>query len=479
MLGPVTGLTQTGQSGTSTAFAWNDDLDADFYLVGVDAQTPVQVAALAATVVAPAGSHTVKVAPGLAATPPATLSFSVAPPPPPPVPTGVAPGNVTASSIVLRWNASAGASSYTVFMNGAALSPNPTATSLTINGLQPGTAYQFSVVANGAGLVRGVGADHGDHEHHPAATAAVLGLDRPGAGRRRRARGCGPALRQLQAEALLMLGPVLNLQQTAQDATGTTFSWDAVALADAYAVSLDGTLVSTVTATTVKLTASAGAHTIGVAPVANATPPTTLPFSVSATPPPVPTGLTVVLGPETQPVGVILNWNPSAGAVKYQILENGSALGAEPPVSSGVVVQGQSLGQTYAYQVAAIDAAGNEFGVLRGGERDHPGDLGVGAARPDRAGGHAGDPERGRSGLRPHPDRDRLRLVPGQRRLRVADHSPLVPGHRGGARDHVPLQRGGVQRRRRRAAQRDPDQRHRAQPRRPARDPDRAGGEPR
>lgn len=151
MLAPVTGLTQTGQTGTSTAFAWNDDLDADFYLVGVDGQTPVQVAADMATVVAPAGNHTVSVAPGLAPTPASTLGFSVTPPPPPPVPTGVAPKSVNTSSIVLGWNLSAGASSYTVFLNGSALSPSPTAASLTVNGLQPATAYQFSVVANGVG----------------------------------------------------------------------------------------------------------------------------------------------------------------------------------------------------------------------------------------------------------------------------------------------------------------------------------------
>ena len=86
-----------------------------------------------------------------------------------------------------------------------------------------------------------------------------------------------------------MLGPVLNLQQTAQDASGTTFSWDPVALADSYAVSLDGAVVSTVTATTVTLSAGVGAHTVGVAPVAAPTPPTALAFTVGALPPPVPT----------------------------------------------------------------------------------------------------------------------------------------------------------------------------------------------
>jgi hypothetical protein len=83
-LAPVTGLVQTGQVPPQTSFAWNADPDADFYAVGVDAQTPVQIGTTAATVTASAGGHTLMVAPGLNPTPAATLAFTVPGPPPPP-----------------------------------------------------------------------------------------------------------------------------------------------------------------------------------------------------------------------------------------------------------------------------------------------------------------------------------------------------------------------------------------------------------
>ena len=77
-----------------------------------------------------------------------------------------------------------------------------------------------------------------------------------------------------------MLGPVQNLRQVGQDASGTSFAWDPVALADRYAVSLDGTALTTVTAAAVTVAAGVGAHTLGVAPQAAATAATALAFSV-------------------------------------------------------------------------------------------------------------------------------------------------------------------------------------------------------
>ncbi len=81
-----------------------------------------------------------------------------------------------------------------------------------------------------------------------------------------------------------MLAQVQNLRQTAQDSSGTTFAWDTVVYADEYAVTLDGAAYTTVSQSaspSVKVVAPAGNHTIGVAPVANPTPPVTLPFTVS------------------------------------------------------------------------------------------------------------------------------------------------------------------------------------------------------
>ena len=70
---------------------------------------------------------------------------------PPPVPTGLAASGTTPSSTTLRWNASAGATSYVVFQDGTALSPGPTGTTATITGLSPSTMYQFTVAAIGPG----------------------------------------------------------------------------------------------------------------------------------------------------------------------------------------------------------------------------------------------------------------------------------------------------------------------------------------
>jgi hypothetical protein len=92
-----------------------------------------------------------------------------------------------------------------------------------------------------------------------------------------------------------MLPPVTGLRQVAQDATGTTFSWLFVSDADAYDVTLDGVDVGEVTTTGVEVDPAVGDHTIGVAPVADPTPATTLGFTVPGQVqiPATPTGLVV------------------------------------------------------------------------------------------------------------------------------------------------------------------------------------------
>ncbi len=85
MLAPVTGLVQTAQTPPVTGFAWDPDPGADTYLVGVDAQAPVVVAAVSASVTAAPGAHTLNVAPALTGDPAeAVLGFTVPGPPPPP-----------------------------------------------------------------------------------------------------------------------------------------------------------------------------------------------------------------------------------------------------------------------------------------------------------------------------------------------------------------------------------------------------------
>jgi hypothetical protein len=84
-----------------------------------------------------------------------------------------------------------------------------------------------------------------------------------------------------------MIPAVTGLRQVSQNAaTGATvFAWDVVAEADTYAVMVDGLTVAQVPATAspqVTINASAGSHALGVAPVAAATPPATLRFTVPA-----------------------------------------------------------------------------------------------------------------------------------------------------------------------------------------------------
>jgi hypothetical protein len=92
-----------------------------------------------------------------------------------------------------------------------------------------------------------------------------------------------------------MLPPVTGLRQVAQDSTGTTFSWLFVTDADAYDVTLDGADVGEVATTGVEVDPAPGNHTVGIAPVADPTPATTLAFTVPGQVqiPATPTGLAV------------------------------------------------------------------------------------------------------------------------------------------------------------------------------------------
>ncbi|MEU5158404.1 glycosyl hydrolase family 18 protein [Streptomyces sp. NPDC020875] len=73
------------------------------------------------------------------------------PPVVPPVPTGLAAGTPTATTVPLNWTASAGATQYHVYRNGTKVQ-TATTTSATVTGLTPDTSYQFTVsAANAAG----------------------------------------------------------------------------------------------------------------------------------------------------------------------------------------------------------------------------------------------------------------------------------------------------------------------------------------
>jgi hypothetical protein len=92
-----------------------------------------------------------------------------------------------------------------------------------------------------------------------------------------------------------VLPEVTGLRQVSQDATGTTFSWLFVPNADAYDVTLDGVDAGEVSTTGVEVSPAVGDHVIGIAPVADPTPATTLGFTVPGQEqiPATPTGLVV------------------------------------------------------------------------------------------------------------------------------------------------------------------------------------------
>ncbi len=68
---------------------------------------------------------------------------------PPPTPTGLAVTGVSSSSVSLSWNASSGATGYTVYRNGASAGTTggPNATTFTDQTVAPGTTYTYTVDA--------------------------------------------------------------------------------------------------------------------------------------------------------------------------------------------------------------------------------------------------------------------------------------------------------------------------------------------
>jgi hypothetical protein len=67
----------------------------------------------------------------------------------PPTPTGLTVGTVTSTSVALSWQASAGATGYSVYRGGTKVAIT-TATTATVTGLAPATAYTFTVSATDA-----------------------------------------------------------------------------------------------------------------------------------------------------------------------------------------------------------------------------------------------------------------------------------------------------------------------------------------
>jgi hypothetical protein len=156
-----------------------------------------------------------------------------------------------------------------------------------------------------------------------------------------------------------MIPAVTGLRQVSQNATtgATVFAWNAVTEADTYAVTVDGLTVATVPASaspTVTISgAAAGGHTLGVKPIAAATPPTDLAFTVPVLTPGVPTGLTATVASSTE---VDLACNTDPGATGYVWSRDGAVL----QTTTGPSYKDLTVlpATTHTYAVAASNASG-------------------------------------------------------------------------------------------------------------------------
>jgi cellulose 1,4-beta-cellobiosidase len=159
-----TGLEATASTATSVALSWDastDDTGVTGYTVRVDGTVATTAAGTSATItgLTPDTSYEVTVtardAAGnvSAASAPLTVTTSSdgggGDTQAPSVPTGLAAGDVTTSSVALSWNPSTddvGVTGYRVLRGGQVVA-NVTGTSATVTGLAADTAYSFQVVA--------------------------------------------------------------------------------------------------------------------------------------------------------------------------------------------------------------------------------------------------------------------------------------------------------------------------------------------
>ena len=251
------------------------------------------------------------------------------PPPHQQPPPGLSEDSKTHNSITISWNASTGANSYTVRLDGAQ-TPGVSGTSHTFTGLAPSTSYAIAVAA-----VNTVGSS--------SFTANL----------------------SVTTDAAPVTPPATptGLQEVSKTDTTITVSMERGELtADSYTVRLNGTQTTGITGTTHQFTGLVAPSTdyrIGVRAVntaGNSTFTTNIVITTDPTPtnpPPTPTGLTLVGRTSTT---ITVSWNPSAGATSYRV-----RLGSvQTPVPSGTMYMftGLSPNITYQIAVAATNADG-------------------------------------------------------------------------------------------------------------------------
>ena len=222
---------------------------------------------------------------------------------------------VTGTTLTLNWVAVPGATSYTVYQNGAALpAVANAAVTRAISGLTPGIPYTFTVSAN-----KGVSSS--------TPSPALVVTTTPSA--------TVPALPRATA--------ITN--------TGFTLNWNAMPGATGYTVYQNGVALPAVAgvAVTRAITGlAAGAtytYTVAFTNAAGVLSPQSAPLTVVALGAP-----TVTLKTD---VGLTLNWAAVAGATAYTVYQDGVPLPAVAGVAVSRAITGLTPDTTYSYTVSA------------------------------------------------------------------------------------------------------------------------------
>jgi chitodextrinase len=260
----------------------------------------------------------------------------------PAAPSALTVGTVTGTSVALSWTAPANATSlqYVVQVVPAAGTVTYTGTTAVVSGLAPTTSYTFTVVASNVS----------------AAAAAAVG-------------GGGLSAPSNAVTAQTLAGAPTGLNVTATAATSVSLSWTAPAnsVGITYRVNVTpatGTAAITGTTAVVSGLASNASYSFTVAAVnsaAVASPPSN---SVTALTLPGTSG-TPVVGAITSS-SVALTWAaPAGGAASYIVQYSTTAAFtpttsfSQPAPTTGVTVTGLAPSTTYYFRIVAANATGN------------------------------------------------------------------------------------------------------------------------
>ncbi len=263
-------------------------------------------------------------------------------PPAPPVPSGLT-ATAGDARVTLAWNASSGATSYTVKRSTSASGPfnaiaSVAMTSYTDTSVANGTTYYYVVSAVNAG---------GSSANSTAASATPQAPLPP-------APPVPSGLTATAGDARVTLGWNASSGATSYSVKrGTSASGPFNAIASVATPGYTDTSVANGTTYYYVVSAANTGGSSANSAAASATPQAPLP-SVPATP----TGLSAVVGN----AGVALHWNNSAGATSYSIKRSTSASGPFTVVASlSTTTYADTLvvsGSTYYYVVSAVNAAG-------------------------------------------------------------------------------------------------------------------------